>query len=511
LAQAFKCHVCDRAAVAKTLLSKYSGLAHDIHRSPDQALCSQQGEKIVFRIEGERTPGFKLFLAIVVAGALTIPLFSIWLLVYDRQSQEEEATSSITAGWGGPQVMDGPVLVIPYRATATETVLQNGASVTRTTEVRKQLTLAPEAVELSTDLRPDVRKRSIYEAVVYDAAVSGRARFALPPDLARSGVDPARLDMSRAELRFGLSDPRGLGANPQVIVASRPLRMLPGAGSSRGRGFFAWLDASSLASQPLLVGFAYDFRGNAALSLAPRAGDTRWTVKSSWPSPSFGGDFLPAARTVGANGFGATYRVGNLALGRSLVSTGDPGASDQAEPAPAPRADKADEAAPASSAQTASISLIQPIDLYSQVNRATKYGFLFIGFTFLALLMFDVIGGVRVSAVEYLLMGAALILFFVLLLAFAEVVGFTPAYVLASAAIAGLNTAYSAAVLGSWRRAGFIGGLLVGLYAVLYILLSLEAYSLLIGSLLLFGALSGVMYATRRIDWGAPREVQPPA
>ena len=118
--------------------------------------------------------------------------------------------------------------------------------------------------------------------------------------------------------------------------------------------------------------------------------------------------------------------------------------------------------------------------------------------------MFDVIGRVRVSAVEYLLMGAALILFFVLLLAFAEVIGFTPAYVLASAAIAGLNTAYSAAVLGSWRRARFIGGLLVGLYAVLYILLSLEAYSLLIGALLLFAALAGVMYATRRIDWGAP-------
>ena len=104
--------------------------------------------------------------------------------------------------------------------------------------------------------------------------------------------------------------------------------------------------------------------------------------------------------------------------------------------------------------QTAQISLIQPVDLYSQVNRATKYGFLFIGFTFLALLMFDVIGGVRVSAVEYLLMGAALVLFFVLLLAFAEVIGFTPAYVLASAAIAGLNTAYSAAVLGKLAPRG---------------------------------------------------------
>jgi len=459
----------------------------------------------VLRTDDVRTPGFKLFLTIVVGLVLTIPLFSIWLLVYDRQTQQKEATSSITAGWGGPQVMAGPVLVIPYRANATETVVQNGQSVTRSNQVTKELTISPEVVELSTELRPDVRKRSIYEAVVYDSAVSGKARFALPPDLARSGVDPAQMDLSRAELRFGLSDPRGLGANPRVGAGGRSLRMLPGGGSGGGRGFFAWLDASGIASQPLVVDFAYDFRGDASLSLAPQAGDTHWTVKSSWPSPSFGGDFLPAERSVGANGFQATYRVGNLALGRSLISTGDPGASNLAEKVPAPAADASTRPAESDAAQAASISLIQPVDLYSQVNRATKYGFLFIGFTFLALLMFDVIGGVSVSAVEYLLMGAALILFFVLLLAFAEVIGFTPAYVVASAAIAGLNTAYSAAVLASWRRASFIGGLLVGLYAVLYILLSLEAYSLLIGALLLFAALAGVMYATRRIDWGARR------
>jgi inner membrane protein len=450
----------------------------------------------------ERTPGFKLALAIVVGLVLTIPLFSVWLLVYDRKTQSEEATASITEGWGGPQAINGPVLVIPYRATATETVVENGQSVTRSRDVMRELTLAPEAIELNTDIGPQVRKRSIYEAVVYDARVAGKARFAFPSDLSRTGVGPAQMDMSRAELRFGLSDPRGLGANPQVSVDGKPLRLQPGNGSSGGRGFFAWIDAGGLAARPLAVGFAFDFRGNESLSLAPQAGDTLWTVHSSWPSPSFGGAFLPADRTVSAKGFSAAYRIGNLALGRSLFSTGDPGAG--ATPTPPDRAAGAYGSDPQS--QTAQISLIQPVDPYSQVNRATKYGFLFIGFTFLALLMFDVIGGVRVSAVEYLLMGAALVLFFVLLLAFAEVIGFTPAYIVASAAIAGLNTAYSAAVLASWRRAAFIGGLLVGLYAVLYILLSLEAFSLLIGSLLLFAALAGVMYATRRIDWGAKRE-----
>jgi inner membrane protein len=454
-------------------------------------------ENIVFASDSERTPGFKLALAIVVGLVLTIPLFSVWLLVYDRQTQSDEATASITEGWGDKQLINGPVLVIPYHATTSETVVENGQQVTRTNQVRRELTLAPEAVDYSTDVRPEVRKRSIYQAVVYDAKVAGHARFAFPADLASTGVDPAQMDLGKAELRFGLSDPRGLGSNPSVNVGGRPLRLQPGGGSSGGRGFFAWVDAAGLTGQPMTIDFKFNFRGNASLSLFPNAGDTTWKVHSSWPSPSFAGGFLPESRRVDAKGFDALYRIGNLALGRSLITTGEPAAANT------PATPRSEAGEP--EAQVAQISLVQPVDPYSQVNRATKYGFLFIGFTFLALLMFDVIGGTRVSAVEYLLMGAALVLFFVLLLAFAELIGFTPAYVVASGAIAGLNTAYSAAVLASWHRAAFIGGLLIGLYAVLYILLSLEAFSLLIGSLLLFAALAGVMYATRRIDWGAKR------
>lgn len=317
---------------------------------------------------GERTPGFKLVLAIAVGLLLTIPLFSVWLLVYDRQSQSEEATRSITAGWGAAQTISGPVLVVPYRATATETVVQNGQSVTRTNQVMRELTLAPEAIDLSTELKPELRKRSIYEAVVYQAAFTGKARFALPPDLARTGVDLSQMDLTRAELRFGVSDPRGLGPNPRVIADGHELRLQPGGGSSGGRGFFAWIDAGSLQSQPLSIGFAYDLRGNEAISLAPQSGDTKWTVHSSWPSPSFGGDFLPDSRSVAADGFEASYRIGNLALGRSLVSTAnaDAGTSDYSPP-PNGKTNAED-----SEGQGAEISLIQPIDPYSQVNRATK-------------------------------------------------------------------------------------------------------------------------------------------
>jgi inner membrane protein len=377
----------------------------------------------------------------------------------------------------------------------------------RSRQVWQELTLSPEIADIETVIRPERRQRSIYEAVVYEAAMSGKARFAMPEDLSRFGVAVADMALDRAELRFGISDPRGLfGQPPRVSVAGRPLRLQPGGGTpaTGGSGFFTWLDAAPLAGSPITVDFAYDFRGNGWLSLAPQAGDTRWRVTSPWPHPSFQGGFLPVERGVSEEGFTATYRVGNLALGQSLVSTGAPETNERVPPRPA--MEPYPVASPAGGYE-ARIDLVQPVDLYSRVNRATKYGFLFIGFTFLAFLLFDVIAGVRVSAVEYLLVGAGLVLFFVLLLAFAEVIGFTPAYVVASAAIIGLNTAYSAAVLKSWRRALFIGALLVALYVVLYILLSLEAFSLLIGSLLLFAALAAVMYLTRNLNWGARETV----
>jgi len=460
------------------------------------------GVEVMYTTDEDKTPGRKLLFAILIGLALAIPIFVVWMLVYDRQDQSQQASASITEGWGGPQAMSGPVLVIPFSQTTTETSTVSGKTVTRTQEVVRELTLEPEAVELVTTINPQLRKRSIYEAVVYETKAKGAARFAFPTDLARYGVDPAKLDLGRAELRFGLSDPRGLGANPKVSIAGRALKLQPGGGSGTGKGFFAFVDAAGLTAKSMLVEFDYGFRGNGSLTLAPHAGDTHWKVASSWANPSFGGSFLPGARRIDGEGFAADYRIGNLALGRSLVSTSDKGQSNITAAAPDLGRDGAVAVGEEEGSDIASISLIQPVDLYSQVDRATKYGFLFIGFTFLALLMFDIIGGVRVSGVEYLLMGAAIVLFFVLLLAFAEVIGFVAAYIVASAAIAGLNTAYSAAILGSWKRGYIIGGLLIGLYAMLYILLGLEAFSLLIGSVLLFIALAGVMYATRRIDWG---------
>ncbi len=449
----------------------------------------------------ERTPGMKLLMALIVAVLLAVPLFAVYLLVYDRQSQSETARTTIAEGWGGPQTLAGPLIVIPYSEQVSETVQENGRPVTRTSVQRRELFVAPSILTLNTVVKPERRSRSIYEAVVYDADISGRAEFRLPADTSRLGVPLAALELDKAELRFGVADPRGLKPANRIVIDGQPAAAQPGNGLSAtgGSGFFANLDATALPGRPIVADFAFALRGHSVIALAPRAGATSWTVTSPWQHPSFTGGFLPESRRVDSTGFSATYKISNLALGTTLV-----GKTDAAVELRAPDGAYAREtqAAPTSEAQ---VGLIQPVDLYSQVNRSVKYGFLFIGFTFMAFLLFDVVAGVRVSAVEYLLVGVGLVLFFVLLLAFAEVIGFTLAYLVAGGAIIGLLTAYSAAILKSRRRAGYIAALLVALYGVLYVLLSLEAYSLLIGSLLLFAALAALMYLTRNLEWGGLR------
>lgn len=446
----------------------------------------------------DRTPGMKLVWTILVAAILAIPLFTVWLLVYDRETQSATAIASISEGWGGPQVISGPELVIPYMAETSETVEQDGRPVTRTRTVRRELALAPEEVSYETQLDPERRRRSIYEAVVYVAATSGEARFTLPSELERLGIERESLALDRAEIRFGLSDMRGI-RRARIRFGTEEVELQSGAGSA-GPGLSGFVDATPLAEGAETARFAFSFRGNQQLSLLPHAGSTRWQVASSWPHPSFGGGFLPEERTIGEDGFSAAYHVTNLALGRSLVDTSPQNGDVAQDPTMADLERAADGAG-----REIRVDLFEPVDLYSRVDRSVKYGFLIIGFTFLAYLMFDVIAGIRVSAVEYLLVGAGLVLFFVMLLGFAEVIGFGWAFLVAAGAIIGLITSYSAAILGSWRRAAYIGGLLTALYVVMFILLSLEEFSLLIGSLLLFAALATVMYATRGIDWSARR------
>jgi inner membrane protein len=454
-------------------------------------------------VRRERSPGMKLFFAALVGFVLMTPLMMVYLLVWDRQDQSNTAQQSIAAGWGGPQVIAGPLVVVPYLTTERQNETVDGRTVTKAVEVERNLYLSPLENSISTGIEPRERSKSIYRSVLFEAEIEGAAKFALPPDLERFGVSADRLIWDRAELRMGASDARGLTRGGRLTAGGETLEVQPGKGpaATGGQGFFAFLPWDGEGT--LNVSYDYGLKGSKSLSLVPRGGKTEWRVRSSWDSPAFSGDFLPEAREISDAGFSAAYTIDKLALGEAAVTTADLGQPiiDNGGGYPMRATEPAQIERIGGPSLAVTVGLVEPVDLYSKVDRSVKYGFLFIGFTFLAFLLFDIVGGARVAAAEYLLAGAGLVLFFVLLLAFAEVIGFTLAYILAAAATIGLLTAYSAAVLKSWGRARFIGALLVGLYALLFVLLNLEAWSLLIGSVLLFAALAGVMYATRNVDW----------
>ncbi|MCL4672144.1 MAG: inner membrane CreD family protein, partial [Sphingomonadaceae bacterium] len=333
----------------------------------------------------ERSPGIKLLLTGLVAAVLIVPLMMVYALVWDRQNQAQTAQSAIVEGWGGPQVIAGPVIAIPYRTTEQQSSVEDGRSVTRTVTLDKTLYLSPDSNRVTTSISPEEKQKSIYRTVLFAAEIKGEARFALPRDLARFGIPAEQLQWDKAQLRIGVSDARGLTDGGRLTVAGEELDLRPGSGpaATGGQGFFAFLPWDG--SGELAVSYAYGLRGSRSLSLVPRGGVTDWKVTSSWPSPSFHGSFLPTRPEVTADGFTAEYRIDKLALGQPPVSTSDYGpppvdySRDSYSSEPMIVAEAAGDAS-ARSSRAISVDLVEPVNLYSKVDRAVKYGFLFIGF-----------------------------------------------------------------------------------------------------------------------------------
>src|SRR6218665_156269 len=187
-------------------------------------------------IRRERSPGIKLLLVSLIALALVVPLMLVYALVWDRQSQSQTAQGSINAGWGGPQVIAGPLVVVPYKTTQVQNEEVDGKTISRTVEVEKLLYISPEENRVTTGVNPQERRKSIYRSVLYEAQVKGAAKFALPADLPRFGVTAEALLWDRAELRIGTSDARGLTKGGTLIANGQALVVQPGKGPGATSG-----------------------------------------------------------------------------------------------------------------------------------------------------------------------------------------------------------------------------------------------------------------------------------
>ena len=432
----------------------------------------------------------KAALIAVLAILLLIPVSMIKDLIGERQVRRNDAVQGIAQGWGGRQVLSGPYLAIPYEREWTEVVreVKDGKVNERRTERKEALLLRlpADSVDWSVEAAISEKARGIYKARLYSSRVAVRGTLTIPAlyGLTEGG---SRYRPWVPRLVMGVADPRGIRSVTGLSFGDMKSEFQPGSSDAAvASGVHAALpDYSPSEQRTLAFSFSFDLAGSEALSIAPLARSTTVTMHSDWQHPSFQGTFLPAKHEVGANGFSAEWQVSQYA---------SQGAARLASC-------KSHEPCAAIFTQDLGVSFIEPVGVYQMLERASKYGFLFIGLVFAAFLLFELLRRLAIHPIQYLMVGLALSIFFLLLTALSEHIAFGAAYAIATLGCVGLITGYLVRVLRDVRAGLAFGGALGLLYGVLYVLLKAEDYSLLGGSILLFVLLAAAMLATRGVDW----------
>lgn len=346
--------------------------------------------------------------------------------------------------------------------------------------------LLPERLEATVTLQSQLRYRGLYEVPVYRAQTVFRGTFgAVDLEALRTSADDVL--WNEATVVVAVSDARAITETPVLSIGGETVRFRPGnetVGQLNApiRAPVGTLLAAD-PSRSLAFEFELDANGSENLMFSPLGDTTVVELQSDWLSPSFFGAYLPESREMDEDGFTARWSVSSI--GRSL---------------PAQWSNK-DAIGTKLQEAAFGVRLYLPGNLYQLALRAAKYGVLFVGLTFAAYFLFETVGGMRLHPLQYLLVGLANSLFYLLLLSLAEHLGFGVAYALSAAASCGLIVGYSYSVLGSGLRAGIMTAVLGLLYLLLYVVLNAETYALLAGSVGLWFALASIMYLTRRIDW----------
>lgn len=420
---------------------------------------------------------------------LLVPLGALRGLVLERQQRAAEVVEEIAASSSREQTLLGPVLLVKgHRTIRLEQVVAELGATRTAVDLRHEPVQSlglPARLEIDAELATERRGRGVFTALLYHGEQRIVARIEPPPPPAAL---PGQIDyrVEQARLLLGLGDSRGV-RGIEVEVNGRVLAVepgMPGLADLR-EGLYVPLPAELLDGTPLDVVIALDLSGIGRLAVAPLGDETQVRIKSDWPHPGFSGAHLPIERDMGEKGFSARWQVSRLSSG-------------------AQRAMQAclDGAGCAALGDTAlSVRLVEPVDRYLMTERALKYSLLLLVVVFGMVFFVEALRGVVVHPLQYGLTGLALAVFFLLLLALAEHVGFGWAYLAAALACNALIAVYMEAVLGGRRRGWAFAGLLGVLHGLLYLLLQSEDFALLLGATGLFALLATVMLATRRLDW----------
>ncbi|MEO7167002.1 MAG: cell envelope integrity protein CreD [Spartobacteria bacterium] len=436
----------------------------------------------------------KLFGVGVLILVMMIPLAMIRGVLSDRLERRDEAVSAITDSWGKEQNIIGPVLGVPFRykfKSMKDTTMPDGHVERR--EVEEMLVanafFLPEELNVVSDARTETLHRGIYDAAVFRAQVKLSGKFA-PPDFGPLKIDLQDVLWKDAFVTLAVSDLRGTreGLVLDWNGAKHPLQ--PG---SQLPGYTTGATALLAVDQPIAgasdFSIALDVNGSSGIYFAPFGVRNAAELKSNWPDPGFRGAFLPAERSVRPDGFDAKWKVSYY--GRDYPQMWTSLAGNQ-------RFNEKTVNASLFGADFLSI-----LDAYRFVERSIKYGVLFLVLVFTTFFLFEVTARQKIHPFQYLMVGAALCLFYLLLLSISEFVGFGLAYLIAAVVSTVLITWYCNFFLGGGMRTLMIGAGLAGVYTFLYITLRQQDYALLMGAIALFVLLAVVMFVTRRVDWYA--------
>lgn len=409
----------------------------------------------------------KIILLAVMGLFLLIPLEMIKSIIRERQQTSEKVKQEISSQWAGKQNLSGPVLNIPLRIFPLKKDAEPKISI---------LHVMPETLNVSGDIKTEKRHRGIYQAVVYNSDISLSGEFLIP---VINEEEKKEVLWNEAYYTLGISDNRGLKGGVVMKTGTSSINAVPGLQDQEvfvsGISFPA-----GLTDKDKTVPFELEMKlsGSEGLSFSPVGKTTHVNLKSSWNAPGFSGNFLPSSRTIDEAGFKAAWLITNL--NRNF-----------------PQVWKGAEFKPEN--DSFGVDFVLVVDHYQKSLRSAKYGILFIALTFMALLFAEMATGESLQVMNYLLVSLALVLFFSLLNALSEQIGFNPAYFIAAGSTIILITLFLRKLVRSYRPVILISGILVFLYSFIFILLTLNDYAYLAGNIGLFFLLAVTMAVSTKL------------
>lgn len=433
----------------------------------------------------------KIASILLLALLILLPLHLIKTKISERAFLRDTAAGAVAASWTGDQLVSGPMIAVTYRERVVTRLPEGSGFRFDGTEelVTERRHFEPDSLVVNADMKTEILHKGIYTIPVY----TSQLKFDGVYDLKAIARTVAELENSvgiekidSVKMLWRISDPRGLNAVSLLTLGDTDYELTPGLPAGvAGTGMYVELPLDSLENEEKVAyRLSVELRGMRDLRFLPVAKQTDIHLTSDWPHPMFSGAFLPAKRTITAEGFTASWYVNEFA------SNGSEQIPQCFEPD-----------CGGFRALSLGVELVDPVDIYLQSERAVKYGFLFVALIFTAFFTFELLVQLRIHPVQYTLVGAAIAAFFMLLISLAEHFGFKLAYALSAMASLSVIGVYLQSVLHSrYTAAQFVAGL-GALYFLLYLILKSEDYALLMGAVLCFMVLAAVMLLTRHIDW----------